>query len=121
MIVMLFLAGAAVGLILPETVSASDRNLFEGMLGSLTIMNNEETTLLESDIDLPQQLIPLEIHSEPMIPTIPETEVQEKERTSTKISKGIIVGEFPFENNHNWIKMDVMYFPLHDWLILCLF
>ncbi|XP_050416907.2 spartin isoform X1 [Patella vulgata] len=92
--------GASVGLMLPETVSDDERQTFEQLLSSLTVMREQVNTIQPADITLPSA--PIEQHYPPqVVPQIPPpqpTAVEERESTagqkvdtSTKISKGISV------------------------------
>lgn len=68
--------GAAVGLMIPETVSQAERNLFEELLGQLTVLQQQEVT--------------------PTAPPQEEEVVSEGQEegevtTSSKISKGLIM------------------------------
>jgi len=68
-----------VGLIIPETVQAEERQQFEQMMHSLTMMQQQQVTPVET--------------TEPTVQKPEAAEGEEKVTTSTKISKGILIGK----------------------------
>lgn len=78
--------GAAVGLMLPDTVPLGERQRFEDMLSSLTVMRQQEMAPAEATpTDQGEATRPREKPREQQVP-----EGEEQASTSTMISKGLI-------------------------------
>ena len=78
------LSGAAVGVIIPDTVSAGEKARLEGLLKYLTDLR----TVTQEEAE--------EVREEPGR----EVRPAEETRTSAQISKGIVTGRAPLLLNH---------------------
>lgn len=74
--------GSAVGLMLPDTMSSTDKDAFESVLSSMTMMQDQEVVAECREPTAPPEEMEV-------IPS--EGETKEDESTSAKISKGIAV------------------------------
>lgn len=86
---------------LPDTMSLTDKDVFESVLSSMTMMQDQEVVAEIREPTAPPE-------EREVIPS--EGETKEDESTSAKISKGIAVGKL-FYNSSNQ-KKEIKYFQI---------